>query len=252
MDKAYAQGTLIARGLSENVFLKTLLNLKSIQYVIHINDRIHLFAGLQGTNATDSERLLMLTHFAIVGTSFAASFADMIAARSQDKALDKVTENNEILTSLQQIIGRMKAKQAANGVLVSFNLTEKETDSLVAFIKKSIEEEKKARAERIESEKISVITKAITDKDTVKAEMLMKRNLDLNRKDLDGNSILSTAALMGDLKIASIALSKGAYIEIKNPEGLTPLHFAAKGGNYETVKFIINKGAVYPQKMKTT
>ncbi len=243
MDKAYTQGTLIAKGLSENVFLKTLLNLKSIEYGIQVNDKIHFFAGMQGASETDSERLLMMSHFAIVGTSFVASFADMIAARSQDKSLDRVTANNEILASLQQIIGRMKAKRVSNGVLVSFHLTEKETDSLITFVKKSIEEEKKTRAERIESEKISVITKAITDKDTIKAEMLLKEKVDINRKDLDGNSILSTAALMGNVKIASIAISKGAYIEMKNPEGLTPLHFAAKGGSIETVNYLISKGA---------
>jgi hypothetical protein len=90
---------------------------------------------MQGASEVDSERLLMLSHFAIVGTSFAASFADLIAARSRDNTLGKVTENNEILVSLQQIFGRMKAKQVNNGVVVSFFLTENETDSFIAFVK---------------------------------------------------------------------------------------------------------------------
>ncbi len=243
MEKAYTQGALISRGLRENVFLKTLLNLKSVDYGIHLSDRTHIFAGMQGESETDSERLLMLSHFAIVGTSFAASFADIIAARSQDKALGKVTENNEVLTTVQQVIGRMKAKQVDNGVVVSFSMTERETDSLIAFVKKSLDEGKKARAERKESEKISAITKAINDKDTTTAERLLNDNTDVNIKDLDGNSILSSAALMGDMKIASIAISKNAYIELKNSEGLTPLHFAAKGGSTEMVRFLINKGA---------
>lgn len=243
MEKAYTQGILVAKGLGENVFLKTLLNLKFFDYGIQITDRIHLFAGMQGASEVDSERLLMLSHFAIVGTSFAASFADLIAARSRDNTLGKVTENNEILVSLQQIFGRMKAKQVNNGVVVSFFLTENETDSFIAFVKKSIVEEKKARAERIESEKISSITKAISEKDTVKAEMLMKEKIDVNRKDLDGNYILSIAAYMGDMKILSRALSMGAFIEMKNSEGLTPLHFAAKGGSLEAVKYLISKGA---------
>ncbi|HRX47733.1 MAG TPA: ankyrin repeat domain-containing protein [Spirochaetota bacterium] len=243
MDKAYTQGTLFARGLSDNVFLKTLLNLKSVEYGIKINDRIHLFAGMQGTHEVDSERLLMLTHFAIVGTSFAASFADIIASRSGDNTLEKVTAGNEILSSLQHIIARMKTTRIANGVLISFDLTEKETGAIVDFVKKNIEEKKKALAENLESEKISLITKAITDKDTVKTEILLNGKFDINRKDLDGNSILSTAAFMGDVKIASIAITKGANIELKNSEGLTPLHYAAKGGNVEIVKFLIQKGA---------
>jgi len=243
MDKAYSQGILFAKGIKDNVFINTLLNLKSVDYGIQIKDTIHFFAGMQGTTAIDSERLIMLTHFAIVGTSLAASFADMIAARSQDDTLGKVTENNEILSSLQHIIGRMKVKPIDNGVTVSFFMTEKETDSFIAFVKKSIDDEKKAKIERKQSEKISIITKALTDKDNSKAEMLLNEKIDINRKDIDGNTILSTAALMGNIKIAAMALSKGAYIELKNPEGLTPLHYAAKGGNVEMVKFLLSKGA---------
>lgn len=243
MEKAYQQGALLAKGLNENVFLKTLLNLRSVDYGIQISDRINFFAGMQGANETDSERLLMLSHFAIVGTSFAASFADMIAARSEDKALGKVTENSEFISSLQQIIGRMKAKQVNNGVVVSFYMTEKETDALIALVKKGIEEEKKQRAERKEGERISAITRAITDKDTAKAGLLLKEKIDINRKDLDGSTVLATAALMGDMKIAELAVEKGAYVDHKTSEGMTALHNAAKGGSTEMVSFLLKKGA---------
>lgn len=243
MEKAYQQGALFAKGLNENVFIKTILNLKGVDYGIQISDRIHFFAGMQGTSEADSERLLMLSHFAIVGTSFAASFADMIAAKSEDKALGRVTENSEFISSLQQIIGRMKAKQVNNGVVVSFYMTEKETDSLIVLIKKGIEEEKRERAERKESERISLITKAITDKDTAKAELLLKEKIDINRKDLDGNTVLSTAALMGDMKIARLAVAKGAYIDHRTLEGMTALHNAARGGSAEMVSFLIKNGA---------
>ncbi len=243
MEKAYQQGAMVAKGLNQNVFIKALLNLKSIDYGVQIDNRINFFAGMHGSSAEDSERLLMISHFAIVGTSLAASFADMIAAKSEDNAIGKVTGNSEFITDLQQVIGRMKTTQTSNGVVVSFYTTEKETDSLVAMLKKGIENEKNARAQRKESSRISAITKAITEKNSALAEKMLSEKIDINRKDLDGNTILSVAALMGDSRIASLALSKGAYIDNKTSEGMTPLHNAAKGGAVEMVNLLLKKGA---------
>lgn len=243
MDKAFQQGAMMARGITENVFLKSLLNLQSIEYGLKISDKTHFFAGIQGKDSTDSERFLMLSHFTIVASSFIASFADIIAARSDDKSIGKVTENSEFISSIQRMLGRMSAKQTGNGVIISFYITEKETDAFIAMINNSIAERKKEKAERKESEKISLITKAILNKETEKAQLLINDKIDINKKDLQGNTILSTAALMGDTKIAAAALEKGAYIELKTNEGMTPLHYAAKGGNTELVVLLIKKGA---------
>lgn len=243
MNKAYQQGAMMAKGLNQNVFIKTLLNLKSIDYGVQVGDRINFFAGIQGHSAEDSERLLMISHFAIVGTSLAASFADMIAAKNDDNPIGKVTENGEFISDLQQVIGRMKTTQTTNGVVVSFYTTEKETDSLIVMLKKGIVEEKKARAERKESRKISAITKAITEKNSDLAEKLLNEKIDINKKDLEGNTILSAAALMGDTKIATLALTRGAYVDNKSSEGMTPLHNAAKGGSAEMVSLLLKKGA---------
>jgi len=243
MEQGFKQGAMFVRGINDNVFLKTLLNLRSLYYSIDSGKNITFNCGLEGTDAIDGERLLMLTHFTIVGTSFVLTFADLIAAKNSNLPVDEVARNYELLSQMQNVIGRIKTKQVDNTVTVSFSMTDKETETIVAAIKRAIEEEKKDIADRREKKKISIFTEAILENDSAKIDELLKQKFNIDQKDLKGNTILSTAAYMGNTKVAIFAINRGADIKLKTDEGMAPIHYAAKGGSSEMVKLLLQKGA---------
>lgn len=51
------------------------------------------------------------------------------------------------------------------------------------------------------------------------------------------------AALKGRTEVVALLIERGGDIEIRNKGGLTALHAAAYGGNLETVKLLVAKGA---------
>ncbi|MBI1215127.1 MAG: hypothetical protein GC185_04820 [Alphaproteobacteria bacterium] len=57
------------------------------------------------------------------------------------------------------------------------------------------------------------------------------------------NDALRAAAIKGDLKKAQKAIAKGAEIDWKDVNGLTPLYFAATNGHLAVAKLLLEKGA---------
>jgi ankyrin repeat protein len=74
--------------------------------------------------------------------------------------------------------------------------------------------------------------------DAVKA--LLAHDAEVNRH---GWAPLHYAAAVGDVAIISLLLDKSAYIDTESPNKTTPLMMAARGGNNEAVKVLIEAGA---------
>jgi ankyrin repeat protein len=72
------------------------------------------------------------------------------------------------------------------------------------------------------------------------AKALLARDAEVNRH---GWAPLHYAAAVGDVAIIRLLLDKSAYIDTESPNKTTPLMMAARGGNNEAAKALIEAGA---------
>jgi ankyrin repeat protein len=71
-------------------------------------------------------------------------------------------------------------------------------------------------------------------------EYLVAQKASVNRKSKVGDTALMAAALKGEIPVARFLVEKGGIL---NPEGWTPLHYAAFEGRTAMVKFLLDLGA---------
>ncbi|HEX8956294.1 MAG TPA: ankyrin repeat domain-containing protein [Burkholderiaceae bacterium] len=74
--------------------------------------------------------------------------------------------------------------------------------------------------------------------DAVKA--LLAHDAEVNRH---GWAPLHYAAAVGDVEIIQLLLDKSAYVDVESPNKTTPLMMAARGGNNDAAKALIEAGA---------
>jgi len=166
-----------------------------------------------------------------------------MAARSGDPTLNELTADQQLMSWMQKAFGRVHVRQQDKGVITSFEMTSAETDLMISFIKKEMEKEKKMRAERLEREKISKLTLAISENNLDNVQKYIKEKYNLNGFDTDGNTPLGAAVASGNVKIARLLIEKGSGINVANIDKLTPLHQAVKMENRDMVVFLLgNKG----------
>ena len=81
------------------------------------------------------------------------------------------------------------------------------------------------------------------DLNTVKA-LLLHTSVDVDAAARDNSTALTLAASRGRLKIVTLLLQAGAYVDTVNSYGQqTPLMFAVQGGHYQTVRLLLKSGA---------
>ena len=73
---------------------------------------------------------------------------------------------------------------------------------------------------------------------------------DVNGKHEHGNTFLHKAAKEGQVEVVKVLIQAGAQLKVKNKKGCTPLHKAAKEGQVEVVKVLIQAGAQLKVKNK--
>jgi hypothetical protein len=77
--------------------------------------------------------------------------------------------------------------------------------------------------------------------------LLLKYHADPNRPATFDDSVLSAAALAGDLDLVRDLIKSGADVDItfnlRSESGFTPLYRAALAGNLEIVRFLVERGA---------
>lgn len=72
---------------------------------------------------------------------------------------------------------------------------------------------------------------------------LVKRGLDVNKRDCSGRTGLHWAAEKGNVQSVSVLLSSGANVDAVDGDDMTPLIIACIDGNYAVVVLLINYGA---------
>lgn len=86
--------------------------------------------------------------------------------------------------------------------------------------------------------------RALIDQDIAKVRTLLSEGVDVNMMILDGTQTsLHWAAFVNDPELASLLIEKGAKIDAKNKDGLTPLYVTAVKGSGKVLKLLLEKGA---------
>ena len=84
---------------------------------------------------------------------------------------------------------------------------------------------------------------SIENGDLDKIKLLLQEDIDLNKKNEQGDSFIHFAISKNQISILKLLLRENIDIEIKNSLGETPLEFALKNNNTEAMKVLIKKGA---------
>ena len=72
---------------------------------------------------------------------------------------------------------------------------------------------------------------------------MLDKGAEVNIKDADGITPLHLAARENHRNVLELLLAKGACVNAKDKFGLTPLHLAAEQGNAAEVTLLIEQGA---------
>jgi len=79
--------------------------------------------------------------------------------------------------------------------------------------------------------------------DVRKVRELLDRGADVNARDEDGVTPLHYAAYYGFLDAARLLLDRGADVNARDEFGGTPLHYAAGSGHVNVVRLLLDRGA---------
>ncbi|MBO4675464.1 MAG: ankyrin repeat domain-containing protein, partial [Elusimicrobiaceae bacterium] len=78
---------------------------------------------------------------------------------------------------------------------------------------------------------------------TKRVKKILKKGVDVNKRDKNGNLPLTLAARDGNEEIVKLLLDKGADVNAKNDIGNTALIYAVQNEHVEMVKLLLEKGA---------
>jgi len=243
MDNAVKNGARLGKGLDANVYIQSLMRMESLQIGLVTENGINFFAGVQGGKQADAQNLLMVSHFVIVGSSFALTFADMYSKRRYAGTGKKPVKEDKSMEVLQKIFPRIKTSIVNNGVKVALELNDKEIAAFSTRLKNKIEREKENRIARLERKVVDDFILAIGKDDKAKIAEFLNKNINLNGKGMWGSTILNAAAKKGNSELVSALIKKGADVNLRGRRGYTAIQNAVQAGKTETVKVLISKGA---------
>lgn len=89
----------------------------------------------------------------------------------------------------------------------------------------------------------SPLMRAVVKQNIELVSLLIERGANLNVKTPESMTPLWIATKCNDIKIVKLLLSKGAHINAKNCGGSTPLHTACENHNDKMIELLIRKGA---------
>ncbi|EFA85252.1 hypothetical protein PPL_02252 [Heterostelium album PN500] len=81
-------------------------------------------------------------------------------------------------------------------------------------------------------------------------ELLLKKKIDINKKNVNGSTPLHLAVFWNHFKVLELLLRYNASLEEKNNKGRTPLSLACHYGNEEVARFLAEKMQIDPRKLK--
>lgn len=85
---------------------------------------------------------------------------------------------------------------------------------------------------------------AVLDSNVQEVISLVNRGADPSLADNKGRNLLHLAALHGDTNIIDVIHTRMQNIESKSAEDMTPIMFAALGGQVQAVEWFLQKGAI--------
>src|SRR5260221_1186683 len=84
---------------------------------------------------------------------------------------------------------------------------------------------------------------AVKDRNHQAARALLDRHANPNAREADGTTPLHWAARLDDLESVKLLLSAGAHVNLANRYGVTPLMLAATNGNAAIADALLRAGA---------
>ena len=135
------------------------------------------------------------------------------------------------------------SKHLDNGISVNNNIDNRFTPLLVAAKEGHIKIAELLIAQGADVDLKLPIIGAIKRKQIEIVETLIANSANINLKDSDGRTPLHFAARKGFKKIAALLITKGANVNEKDNRTTTPLHEAASWGHKEFVALLLANGA---------
>lgn len=89
----------------------------------------------------------------------------------------------------------------------------------------------------------STVDKAIKKGDVIRLRKYLETSVDANLCDLNGYTLLMSAALKGDTTVGTELIDRGAQIDLRNKHGWTALSLAAHTGHPGFVGLLCRSGA---------
>lgn len=241
MKMAMKKGASFGKGLSVNVFINSIINMQSLEAALVMADKIKFFLGMEAGTVTDGKRLLMVSHFMIVASSLAVSFADQFARSFGKKGLSTSSKNVE---KIQAVFGRINSKATRKGVQLDYQFNEKEKSEFILSLKNTIKTKREDR-KRMEAEsRLVELFAAIKSGNEAAVTNLLKKYSIVNTQNQKKETPLFHAVRNGKHKIIKLLLNKGADVNGKITAALlTPLMVAARSNDVEAIKILLEGGA---------
>ncbi|HNV48198.1 MAG TPA: ankyrin repeat domain-containing protein [Spirochaetota bacterium] len=248
MEGAMAKGAMMAKGLDANVYVKALLNLRSVETAFTVGSDVSVRAELASRLPADAKRLEMVSHFAIVGASIALSFSGMLPKSAGQQAL---SADQERIARLQAMFDRIETRRTKTGVAVSYQFTSDDRARLIVAIKEALKRNAEERARLAREKKVAGLFAAIEEGslERVVSQLAAVGDPNVSHKN---STPLCVAADKGNRQIVEYLISKKADVNGKTADDqLTPLHLAAMRGHTEVVTVLIGAGADINAKSKS-
>ena len=85
---------------------------------------------------------------------------------------------------------------------------------------------------------------AVADNDITELQRIIhKREIDFNQQSPSGLTAMHYAAAEGSFECLKLLIDNGAYVDVWDYQGCSPLDFAVRGGHFDCASYLIKAGA---------
>jgi len=233
--------------IDSNVFVKALIEMKSLEFYVDLNKTLMGGVLFKGKSVIQGERLEMFAHSLIVGSSIALTVFDIYSSTQKKKKKlspwGKIKRNND-LKMIQGILGRIRTQRARRGVRLWLILNAREHVFVVKALKETIAIAKVNALKKKEKRMVTIAINAMKAKDHDLAMAQIRLIKDLNLSTKKGACLIHEAVSSGNLKIFYYLIERGVDVN-KNDRiyNSSPLMLSLKKRNIAMASLLVVKGA---------